>query len=183
MWASVRALALLALAAFALGGPASPAAWAEERPAGWKNENTAFAYSFFGTGLPIAAGAYISGREGEADAAAVLFPIGAGFVFGPSLGHFYAGRSKRALVGIGIRSASVAAIWAGLEIHANSGSEAPGVATIGVLGGIAGISSMLADVFEASKSARIHNRELGKLYLSPSLIAGTTPGIRVDAVF
>ena len=182
MWAWSRVSLVLSLAALALGAPASRA---EERPPGWKNENTAFAYSLFGTGLPIAAGAYVNGREGEADAAAVLFPIGAGYVFGPSLGHIYARKSKRALVGIGVRSASVAALWAGLEIHANSGSEAPGVASIGMLGAIVGVSWMIADILEAPKSAREHNREhgLGGLRLSPSLIAGTAPGILVDAVF
>ena len=66
-----------------------------------KSPGTAFALSFFSTGVPIAAGA---GMGGDGGAGVFLF----GVVVGPSVGHFYAGQVVRGLVTAGLRGAGTA---------------------------------------------------------------------------
>src|SRR6185295_19372670 len=76
-------------------------------------------------------------------------------VLGPSLGHFYAGRPARAAIGIGIRSASVL----GLAVAVGSAweNEDSDATLLGVGCLIIGTASMITDVAEAPRSARIHN--------------------------
>jgi hypothetical protein len=163
-----------------------PGAWAQPYPPGFKSDGSALFYSFFGTGLPMGAAAYVGSRDGEVDLAPVVVPIGAGYLFGPSLGHFYAGRSRRALIGIGIRGAALGVFCVGVQRQVDSDSEAPGANTLMVLSFLAGTSSMIADIVEAPKSARIHNREmgLGAPRLTPAPIgAAMAPGFRADWTF
>jgi hypothetical protein len=66
-----------------------------------KSPGTAFALSFFSTGVPIAVGAGMGNGGG---AGVFLF----GVVVGPSVGHFYAGQVTRGLVTAGLRGAGTA---------------------------------------------------------------------------
>jgi hypothetical protein len=187
----LAAAAMFLFAGFAgVGGaeaedaPTAPAASAAPAPSGTKYGATAFAYSLFGTALPCVASSIYISREGEASEAAAGLPILAAYLVGPSLGHFYAGQSKRALVGIGIRSAAAAAFAAGLSIEEDKAYDAPSANTLMLLSVIVGLSSTLVDVFDAPRSARIHNEGLPrtKIEVSPAAIGfARAPGIRVDA--
>ncbi|HEU4723807.1 MAG TPA: hypothetical protein VFU59_00780 [Candidatus Eisenbacteria bacterium] len=195
MWTRRSLLALLLLA----GEAATTAAAAgvdsvdEENvppPAharGWKSDANAFAFSFFGTALPIAAGAYVGSREGESDLAPVLLPVAAGYVLGPSLGHVYAGNSRRALAGIGFRFATIGAVWIASESDKNDTEEGIATtATITVLAGMLGTISVLADIIDASKSAHRYNAAHGltRLRLTPAPIGhAMAPGLRADLAF
>jgi hypothetical protein len=150
-----------------------------------KYGNTAFAYSLFGTALPAVATSIIISREGEASAAAAGFPVLAGYLAGPSLGHFYAGRPKRALFGIGIRTAAAAAFTAGLAIEAEKGYDAPSANGLMLVSLMVGLSSVVVDVFDAPRSARIHNEGLEtRLNVAPVAIGvAKAPGLRVDVTF
>jgi hypothetical protein len=66
-----------------------------------KSPGTAFALSFFSTGVPIAVGAGM----GNGGGAGVFL---GGVVVGPSVGHFYAGQVTRGLVTAGLRGAGTA---------------------------------------------------------------------------
>ena len=66
-----------------------------------KSPGTAFALSFFSTGVPIAVGAGM----GNGGGAGVFL---GGVVVGPSVGHFYAGQVVRGVVTAGLRGAGTA---------------------------------------------------------------------------
>ncbi len=126
---------------------------ANDAAPGTKSETTALSLSLFGTGLPFAAAPLAGGGTG---AGIVL----GGAVFGPSLGHFYAGRPGRALLGIGIRSASVVAL--AVAIGNAWEHESGGAAALGIGSVIVGTASMITDIAEAPRSARIHNGKLAE---------------------
>src|SRR5712671_3817194 len=136
---------------------------------GTKYGPTAFGYSFLGTA--------------HSSDAAVGLPILAGFWLGPSAGHFYAGRPKRALIGIGIRAAALAGMLIGTESNHTSDFN---VNTLAVVGFLVGVGSMAADICEAPHSVRIHNEELlrGHAALTPTVVGeARAPGLRVDCTF
>ena len=143
-------LALLLAASMAVQPRASRAG---DIAPGTKSESTALSLSLFGTGLSLGAGTAVGGGTG---AGIVL----GGAVFGPSLGHFYAGRPARALIGIGIRSASVVAL--AVAVGSAWENESSGATALGIGSLILGTASMITDVAEAPRSARIHNGKLAE---------------------
>jgi hypothetical protein len=114
-----------------------------------KSERTALQYSLLGTMVPIGAGTFLVG-----DGAGAGVVLGAA-VIGPSLGHFYAARPARAAIGIGIRSASVLGL--ALAIGSAWENEGTDASLLGVGCLIIGTASMITDIAEAPRSARIHN--------------------------
>jgi uncharacterized membrane protein YedE/YeeE len=148
---------------------------------GTKYGPTALGYSFLGTAVPIAVGASL-GTPHSSDAAVGL-PILAGFWFGPSAGHFYAGRPKRALIGIGIRTAALAGMLIGTDSNHTSDFN---VNTLAVVGFLVGVGSMVADICEAPHSVRVHNDELlrGHAALTPTVVGEARAlGLRVNCTF
>lgn len=147
---TTRLLLALLLAASTVPPRASRA---DEIAPGTKSESTALSLSAFGTGLPLGAAPFVGGG------ASVGIVLG-GAVFGPSLGHFYAGRPGRALLGIGIRSAAVVALAVAIgNAWENEGS---GATALGIGSLIVGTASMITDIAEAPRSARIHNGKLAE---------------------
>lgn len=181
--AGILAAAALSLFTFPAAG------WADEDsvPAsGAKNGNTAFAYSLFGTAVPCVASSIYIARDGEASEAAAGLPVLAAYLAGPSLGHFYAGRPKRALAGIGIRSAAAIGFAIGLGIEEEKHYDAPSANALMLVSVIVGLSSVVVDVFEAPRSARIHNEAArgSRIDLAPAAIGlARAPGLRVIASF
>jgi hypothetical protein len=162
------------------------AACAEEVPVAadslrdMKSGSTAFLSSLVGTTVPVALGiATASHDEGSGAGAALI----GGYLLGPSLGHFYAGRPGRAFKGIGIRTAILAGVGALVSATwdrpGNDGLAALGIAGLGV-----GVIDGLVDIADASRSARIHNEEVrqSRLRLTPATV-GMAPGVRVDVAF
>ena len=181
--AGVLAAAALSLVTFPATG------WGAEDSVptpGAKNGNTAFAYSLFGTALPCVASSIYISRDGEASEAAAGLPVLAAYLAGPSLGHFYAGRPKRALVGIGIRSAAAIGFAVGLGIEDEKHYDAPSANTLMLVSVLVGLSSVVVDVFDAPRSARIHNEAARgpRIGLAPAAIGtARAPGFRVQATF
>ena len=156
------------------------------RAAGTKDGATAFAYSFLGTGLPCVASSIYISRDGEASEAAAGLPVLAAYLVGPSLGHFYAGRPTRAWVGIGIRSAAALGFAAGLSIETEKNYDAPSANTLMLVSVLVGLSSAVVDIFEAPRSARIHNDGLkgSRLDVAPGVIGvARVPGVRATISF
>ena len=162
-----------------------PITTAEPAP-GTKYSVTAFAASFFGTALPCVASSVYIDSKGEASEALAGFPILAAYLGGPSLGHFYAGRPKRALVGVGIRSAAAVGFAIGLGIEAEKSYDAPSANTLMLLSVMVGLGSTVVDVFDAPHSVTVHNAELGhsRINLTPAAVGvARAPGVRVDVTF
>src|SRR4051812_27483874 len=75
---------------------------------GSKSASGAVLFSLLGTAVPITAGSIVaSSNEINLDDGFPSSLVIGGFVLGPSVGHFYAGKRGRALVGIGLRTLAV----------------------------------------------------------------------------
>jgi hypothetical protein len=114
-----------------------------------KSESSALMYSLGGTAVPIGSGILLGGQGGAA------FVVLGGAVIGPSLGHFYADRPGRAMIGIGIRSAALVGL--AVAIGSSWDDESTDASALGVGSVIVGTASMLVDIAEAPHSARVHN--------------------------
>ncbi|HYR53042.1 MAG TPA: hypothetical protein VET83_10575 [Candidatus Dormibacteraeota bacterium] len=147
---------------------------------GSRSASKAFLFSFLGTAVPIGVGSAIasSGEINLDDAGPTSLVLG-GFVVGPSLGHFYAGKSGRALAGIGIRTAAILGMAVSVGEswdHQSTGADVLGGVSLGV-----GCASVIFDIATAGNSAKKHNRLAGgnRICLAPALI-GSAPGLRLD---
>ena len=89
-------------------------------------------------------------------------PVIAGFLVGPSLGHFYAGNKEQAMFGIVGRSAVAAVGYASAATEARSCTRDCLFAGIGPIVGAAAVVTLWAviDVIMAPRSARRHNARL-----------------------
>lgn len=155
-----------ALAAGLIFAAAAPPAAAQESLAapdfGFKPKSgmTATAWSFIGTVVPWALLLSLS-DEGTRDKSLdwVLYLSVAAIPVGPSLGHFYAGSTKRAWGGIGVRVVSMAAFTLGVGMAFDDEHDANYPLTLGlIIGGAATlIGSTVADVVDAHRSASRHN--------------------------
>jgi hypothetical protein len=183
--APCSALLLVSVLSHAALASASTTANAAEAFPGMKSESTATTYSIGGTVVPILAGAAVASvdtRDTGGGGAAVL--ILSGYIAGPSAGHFYAGRPGRALLGVGIRSAALVGVaYALTDALDEEGDSSPLFGTVCLLGGV---SSMLIDMGDAAKSARIHNEKIRqqRASLLPAMIGQRrAPGVRLDVAF
>jgi hypothetical protein len=120
-------------------------------------------WSLLGTAVPAIPAGYDVYRTDSSDsdlAAAVL--VGA-LLIGPSLGHFYAARPRRALLGIGIRALAAGAGTAGffyfngLDDSAGEHSNPALGQTLGAIGIVVAGASVAWDIIRAPHSAEVHN--------------------------
>ncbi len=126
----------------------------ERADSGIKSIWTGLAWSIGGLVVPIVAVELLTSNDQPNDGLAVLEL--AGFLIGPSLGHFYAGRTGRGLGGIGTRllvtvgaTAAVAAVWNSPE---SGGTDALGVLVLGAV-----TASIIWDIARVPGSVRRHN--------------------------
>jgi len=164
----------------------APRACAEEIPftSDSLSGTTAFLHSFGGTAIPIAMGVFASTRS-QGSGGAGGFLVVSGYLFGPSMGHFYAGRSGRAFKGIGIRIASLVGVAAAAALSWNkTPSDSGGEAGLAIACAGLGALDAVVDIASASHSARVHNEEMrqSRLHLAPARI-GMAPGIQVQTTF
>ena len=146
-----------------------------------RSESKALMLSFLATAVPVALSAptAFSGSEGSEWAGWVFL---GSLVVGPSLGHFYAERSGRALLGMGIRTAAVVGLAGAVAMswdEESPGGNALAVTSLGI-----GAVSILWDIASAPASARRYNETHGENGLSIGLgPVGSAPGILVAASF
>lgn len=105
-------------------------------------------------------------------------------ILGPSVGHVYAGRPGRALLGIGVRVGALAGLAGAVALSWNSYSS--GAEALGVVSLALGAGLWIWDIASAPGSARAHNRKLRerRLSLGAGPVGSTgAPGIVLTATF
>ena len=147
-----------------------------------KSGRTAFLYSFLATGILGGAAAIVKVSTGDQDHQSDVGSITAlgiaAYLAGPSIGHFYAGETRRAWIGVGIRGLIGLGFGAALVTLVDEGNENDQSAlSIALLA--AGAGAMVVDIATAPRSARIHNEKVHRMSIGPASVGGA-PGIRVD---
>ena len=120
-----------------------------------RSPHTALLLSLGATVIPFAIGSASSTRS-ETEKLAFW-----GILVGPAVGHFYAGHSKQAWQGIGIRSGvGVATLAVGFASCSGRGSGSDswdcGSAAV-IIGSVALLASVVHDIATAPRSAREYN--------------------------
>jgi hypothetical protein len=173
----IAPLALLAAVPCLLNAQAGPPTLSGADLPGAKSGATAFAWSFFGTAIPIGMAFAVGSQDDDNPAAGLTF-LGA-LVLGPSLGHFYAGRPGRALTGIGLRTLALAGVMAGVAATWNGDSDAG--AALGYAGVVLGGAVVLWDIVRAPHSAKVRNEQRRRsASVTPTLSPGDA-GVRLGA--
>lgn len=166
---SVRRRSTTSLLILLLGLSATPPLTAQEgSPAGHKSPGVALAFSFLGTALPAIP---LLLSSSETDQGGAISAMLLGVFFGPSFGHFYAGRSGRALAGLGIRTGALLGL-----VGAVTGSWRSGAATLGDGALALGAASALLDIATAGHSADLTNQRNAVRRVTMSVLPG--PGAR-----
>ena len=145
-----------------------------------RSESKALLLSLVATVVPGTLSALAMSESSENRGADLVF-LGS-VVVGPSLGHFYAGRPGRALLGMGIRTAALVGLSAAVAIswdEESTGGDGLALASLGI-----GAASIVWDIATAPASARRYNDTHRENRLSIGLGAvGSAPGILVAASF
>ena len=210
---NVNVSALVITLAIGLNGGWPGAAAAQESAgssravmsATYKSPGKASRLSLLATAIPVAVGLMYWSSQGnehkqEFDAQGNLFRdytaepnrlvpgliIGTGLMFGPTVGHLYAGRSGLLPVRLLITGAAMGAAFAVGDSQGDSWSGlAAGVAVLGVGGAVEIITSVI-DIAKADGAARKYNEEHAatKVSLTPMMLdGGKVPGLAVAASF
>ena len=156
---------------------ASPRSTSHERSGG-----TAFLSSFLATGILGGAAVIVKTSTGDQDHQSALGTTAAlgiaAYLAGPSIGHFYAGRTRRAWVGIGVRGLVGLGFAATLATLIDEGSDNDqGPLSVAFM--VVGAGAVVADIVDAPRSARIHNEGVRRMSIGPASVGGA-PGMRVD---
>ena len=183
---SVARAGILALAdtsaTASAGGDSSVTSASQGSTSHEKSGRTAFLCSFLTTGILGGAAVIVkmsTGDQNNPSDVGTTTALGiAGYLAGPSIGHFYAGETRRAWIGVGVRGLIGIGFGAALVTLLDEGSgndqNAVGVAFLA-----AGAGAMVADIVTAPRSARIHNEKVRRMSIGPASVGGA-PGIRVD---
>jgi hypothetical protein len=176
---AVRGLAstLVTILMLALGIPALAEESAQEISGG-RSKTVATLGSVIGTAVPVAIGIHTFNKtSGDQGAGLVL----AGYMFGPSVGHFYADRPNRAFGGMALRLIPVVGLGVASAASWDSPSKAANAVALG--SGILATGLVLADIARVSDSVRARNAEHAQPRLSLGMVRGNhelTPVVRVD---
>ncbi|MBN1694390.1 hypothetical protein JW879_03205 [candidate division WOR-3 bacterium] len=144
-----------------------------------KNPGNAVGASLAGTLLPSMPLLLCMGtQESDGSIVAGSFILSlAGFVIGPSAGHFYAGNSSRAQKSMGLRTVFALVGGAGILTgfanlcHEDFGA-AKGGAAIATISGICILGSAAYDISTCPQSVEKYNKSIsdhGRLYFSPEI--------------
>lgn len=171
------------LAVLAITWAAAPDIHAQTQSPPHKSPTTALLLSIGATTVPymIMAATSSSGSGYSSDDGLSTVAILAPIMIGPAVGHFYAGNSKRGLIGVGIRGA----IFGATLIAVGNGCEDSqdffcGLGTA-VIGSTAIWVSAVVDVIAAPKSAKKFNAKQPELAIVP--LRGRRTGVGVRVVF
>lgn len=189
----VTAAAVLAapLAAGAQPGMTAPVPAPAPAPvddSGDKSPGVALGLSLLGTAAGYAT--FVAAIDSEQEGL-VWLGLG-GMVVGPSLGHFYAGESGRALGHSLIRVGALGTMFTGAVVMVvdcwdeedDCGAAGP-VLIVG--GALLGVGSTLYSIVDAPAAANRHNQERRRLVLTPAPVIGpdrsTGYGVALGAAF
>jgi TM2 domain-containing membrane protein YozV len=128
--------------------------------------------------MPIGAALSMTSNDSDDHAAAGLTLLGS-LLLGPSLGHFYAGRPGRALIGIGLRTLALAGVTAGVAATWNGDSDAGAAA--GYAGVALGGAVVLWDIVRAPHSAKVRNEQRRRSAAVTPVLSPEGSGIRFGA--
>jgi hypothetical protein len=151
------------------------------RAAPVKSEGEAFRRSLWGTVLPVAVGVALTATGPTNDGATLAFlAVAGGMALGPSLGHFYAGQTGRALA----MTAARAGVITGSFVIALSAcpledctSQEEKTAVTSFLAGATLVTALaIYDIATARASVRAYNRRLSLQPWIPS-----TGGVGISA--
>lgn len=175
----------IALATLLLSSPAvTRAGAATDSIPGYRSPGTAVLLSTLGTVVPVAVGLAVTGQEdryGRKDDTTPALLIWSGYLIGPSLGHFYAGRPGRAFAGVGIRALATVAV--GAAIAATWNEESSAADALGVAGLVTGAYCTIYDIAQAGHSAKVTNEKLAaRVSVEPTVISNA-PGVGVSVTF
>jgi hypothetical protein len=150
-----------------------------------KSGRTAFLSSFLTTAVLGTAAVLVKTNTGDQDhqsAIGTTTALGiAAYLAGPSIGHFYAGRSGRAWAGIGVRGLIGLGFTAAAASTIDEDSNNDQDALLGALL-IAGAGAMVFDIVTAPHSAQVHNEKVRRMSIAPASVGGA-PGLRVEVGF
>jgi len=162
----------------------APAVTSNEPAPGRVSEGAALWLSLAGTAVPIVAAIEIANYDDRSrtPAGSTVLSL-AGVLVGPSVGHFYARRPGRAVVGIGIRTLALGGAVAAIGAAWNDESSTAAGAAVLALG--VGVMSVFIDIVAAPDSARKHNEEVerGRAEVIPMIGEGGIYGLRITARF
>ena len=147
-----------------------------------KSGSTAFLSSFLATGILGGAAIIVNQSTGDRDHQSDVASMTAlgitAYLAGPSIGHFYAGQTGRAWLGIGLRGliglGCTAALVTLVDEDSANDQEALGATLL-----VAGAGAVVIDIVTAPRSARIHNEKARRMSIGPASVGGA-PGLRVD---
>ena len=150
-----------------------------------KSGLSAFMASFLATAALGGAAFVVQANTGDQDHQSALGTTAAlgitAYLAGPSIGHFYAGRPRRAWVGIGARGLIGLGFTATLVTLIDEGSDNDqGPLSIAFM--VAGAGAVVADIVDAPRSVHIHNEKVRRMAIGPAPVGGA-PGVRIDVGF
>ncbi len=149
---------------------------------GRKSAETAGALSFFSTAAPIGAAIWLGNMDGVHDDVPPWMAVG-GLILGPSAGYYYAGMTKRGLIGIGIRTTLLVGTAVAVELaeKENCGWEGcrnESVPTIVLIGTGTLLVATMADIILVQEYVKKRNRAFreGSWMVTPVYFAGQDAG-------
>lgn len=149
----------------------------------YKSPGTAAALSTFGTFIPFGVG--VASLPSESGGAGTALIVLGGTIFGPGLGHAYAGNAGRFFSGVGLRLLGWGGLMTTVALSWNDGDS--GAAIAGALASTFLIlGSSIYDIATAPKSARQFNDRHGyrQISLSPTFNPkNSTPGLQLSMSF
>jgi hypothetical protein len=177
---AIRALALTLVATLSLvsGAAARAEELSDGATSGPKSTTVATLVSVIGTAVPVAVGIHAWNKtDGDQGAGMIL----GGYLLGPALGHFYAGRPNAAFGGMALRLVPIVLLGGAVSASWDAPSKAADVMAVGSALLATGIVAW--DIGRTSNSVRAYNEEHAHPRVSLGLVPGSralTPAIRVD---
>ena len=147
------------------------------KPLDLRNPGAAVGYSVMSTTLPSVP-LLLCAATGDIDGSMGSFLLSvSGIIVGPSVGHFYAGNTKRGLMSAGFRTVSGGAfiLSSGALLGSVSGTRFGNEGTytvIAIVSGLSTLSSIVFDIWDCPISVEKYNksiRDYGGFYLAPEV--------------
>lgn len=178
---SVTTAGIVALADTGAAQDRTPTSAEPEFAPHMKSGRTAFLSSLLATGVLGGAAWVVKTSTGDQNHQAALGTAAAlgitAYLVGPSVGHFYAVRARRAWMGIGVRTLIGLGFGATLVTLVDEGSDNDqGALSVACM--VAGAGVVVFDIVDAPRSARIRNQRM-RMSVGPASVGGA-PGVRVN---